>query len=112
LAARCFMLKRADLVFAFLDRALVAFRIPEFNQRHSILDLAFKPRDRAETIFEIGPLTHDFLRGFGIIPEFRMFGLRVQFRETLGGSVEVKDASSAVRRTAWWIRADSQFQRA
>jgi hypothetical protein len=36
----------------------------------------------------------------GIVPEIRIFGELVQLRETGGGSIDVKDASSAARLTA------------
>jgi len=40
-------------------------------------------------------LAHDLLRFFGLVPERRVFGERVQFVETTQSVVPVKDASSA-----------------
>jgi hypothetical protein len=36
------------------------------------------------------------LRGFGIVPEIGIFGFGVQFGKTTRGSLDVKDASSAI----------------
>ena len=112
LTARGFLLERADLLLAFLDRRLVRFHLAEFDQRDGIFELALKTGDGGQTIFKISAFAHDLLRGFGIVPEIGMFGLRVQLGQTLCGSVEVKDASSAGQRTAWWLRGGIQFQRA
>ena len=55
---------------------------------------------RAEPILELGALAHDFLRGFGIVPEIWILGLGVQFGEAARRGIDVKDASSAVPWTA------------
>ena len=53
-----------------------------------------------DRLLELGALAHDLLRGLGIVPEVGILGLGVQFGEAALGGIPVKDASSAVRRTA------------
>jgi hypothetical protein len=51
-------------------------------------------------IVERVALLHHALGAGGVIPQRRIFGLRVEFGEARLGFVEVKDASSAVQSTA------------
>ena len=57
---------------------------------------AIETGERAKPLLELGAFAHDFLRGFGIVPKSRIFGLGVQFGKTAGGRFDVKDASSAI----------------
>ncbi|MCC2101480.1 MAG: hypothetical protein KDJ12_10940, partial [Hyphomicrobiales bacterium] len=65
-----------------------------------VLDFAFETLDGAHTILVLVALAHHPLRDVGIVPEIRMFGFCVQFREAARRCFDVKDASSAVPRTA------------
>jgi hypothetical protein len=49
---------------------------------------------------DLVPLAHELLRGGGVVPQRRVFGLVVQFGEAGFGDIPVKDASSAARSTA------------
>jgi hypothetical protein len=40
------------------------------------------------------------LRGFGVIPEFRILNLGIQLGKSARRDIDVKDASSATRRIA------------
>jgi hypothetical protein len=48
------------------------------------------------------------LRGFGIVPEVRVFSLGVQLGKTAGSGIDVKDASSAI---PWIARSIEQALR-
>ena len=74
----------------------IIFRLGEFDEGRGVVEFAFETRDGAETVFEFGALAHDFLRGFGVVPEIWIFDLGVQLFETAISSLDVKDASSAI----------------
>ena len=78
----------------------VAFGFSEFDQRRRVLELAFNLRQRVQPVFQHPALTHYLLGDFGINPEIRIFGFRVEFAKTSCRGVDVKDASSAIPRTA------------
>jgi hypothetical protein len=56
--------------------------------------------ERIQLIVQSIALAHDPLRARLIVPEIRIFGLLVQFGEAPLRGIDVKDASSAARRTA------------
>ncbi len=87
-------------LIALFFRRRVALDLAEFDQRGGVLQLAFEFGERLQAVFQDGALAHQFLRGVGIVPERGIFGFRVQFREAARRCIDVKDASSAVRRTA------------
>ena len=68
--------------------------------RDLVVELALDPADGVELIVERVALLHHALGARGVVPERRVFGLRVQLGEARLGCVEVKDASSAVQSTA------------
>ena len=74
----------------------IVFRLGEFDERRGVVEFALETREGAEPIFEFGALAHDFLRGFGVVPEIWIFDLGVQLFETAISSLDVKDASSAI----------------
>ena len=80
--------------------ACIVLRLGEFDQRHRVVQLALEACGGAEPILELGPLAHDLLRGFGVVPEIGIFDLGVQFGEAAGRGIDVKDASSAIPWTA------------
>jgi hypothetical protein len=62
--------------------------------------LALKPQNGVDLAFERVALAQQLLRLARIVPEFRGLGEGVQFGQALLGWFPVKDASSAVPRTA------------
>jgi hypothetical protein len=100
--------KRLDLtafglglqVFKLADAFLLGLGIPfgltKLNERHGIVELRVEAGQSAQTIFKLGSLTHDFLRGVGIVPEIGVFDLGIQFGKTACRGLDVKDASSAI----------------
>ena len=61
---------------------------------------AARPADRRELILERSALLHHALGALIVVPEIGIFGLSVQLIEPPARRVDVKDASSAARRTA------------
>ena len=92
--------------------ACVALGLAELDQGDGILDILLEALDRGDLVFERRALAHDLLRGVGIVPEVGIFGEGIQFGEAALGIVPVKDASSAVRSTAWLRLRDVRFRRA
>ena len=66
-----------QLVEAFLFGRRVLFRLGEFDERDRVQEFAIETAERAKPVLKLGPLAHDFLRGFGIVPKSRIFGLGV-----------------------------------
>jgi hypothetical protein len=50
-----------------------------------------QPRERADLGFELGTFAPEFLRALGIIPEFRLLQLALDFDQAMLLGVEVKD---------------------
>ena len=78
----------------------IAFHLAEFDQRRGVVEVALDLGYRPEPILQHRPLAHQLLRGLGIVPEIGVLGFGVEFGETSRRSLDVKDASSAVPRTA------------
>ena len=78
----------------------VALHLAELDQRDGVVEIALDLGERAEPVLQHRALAHQLLRGVGIVPEVRVFGLGVQFGETPRRGIDVKDASSAVPWTA------------
>ena len=112
LAAGSLGLEGADMLLAFLHGRRVALGLAEFDQGDGILEVLLEPLDGGDLVLERRALAHDLLRGLGIVPEVRVFGEGIQFGEAALGIVPVKDASSAVRSTAWFRLRDVRFRRA
>ena len=72
----------------------------EFDQRRRVLELALDLGERPQPVLERGALAHQLLGGLGVVPEGGVLGFRIEFGQTPRRCVDVKDASSAVRRTA------------
>ncbi len=68
--------------------------------RELILELLLDATDGGELILQRSTLLHQALRALLVVPETGIFRLLVEFREASRRLVEVKDASSAARRTA------------
>ena len=69
-------------------------------------------RSTPGSVLKLGALAHDLLRGFGVVPEVGVLGAGVQLGKAARGGIDVKDASSAVPRTAWRHRRALRFRRA
>jgi len=93
-------LQRLEQVDALFLGLRVALGLAELDQRHGVVEFALELRHQAELFLKLGALAHDLLRGLGVVPEIGVFDPRVQFREAACGCLDVKDASSAVPRTA------------
>ena len=78
----------------------VALGLAEFDQRRRVVEVALNLGERAQPVLEHRALAHQLLRGFGIVPEVGVFGFGVEFGEPARRGLDVKDASSAVPRTA------------
>ena len=78
----------------------IAFCVSHLPELDGIACLALKRPDIIHRRFKLIALTHHGLRPRGISPEIRSLGQRVQFIQTFFGDAPVKDASSAVLRTA------------
>ena len=101
LAARSFLLDGANAILAFQNGILVAFHLAELDQRDGIVQMLRELPDRSHGLFEGAAFTHDLLRRLRIVPEVGVLGSRIQLRESFLDGIPVKDASSAVRSTAW-----------
>src|SRR5665213_1588162 len=103
---------RGDDRLALADRGLVAFALAQLDEDRRVIELALERADRRQPGFEIGAFAHRRLSLRRVVPQRGAFGENVQFRETSLGFVPVKDASSAVRWTAWRLRAEPRSRRA
>ena len=101
-----------DSLLTLDDRSFIALPFAELDKHAGIIELALERRDGLEARVEVGALAHHLLRFCGIVPKRAGFGERVQLGETLLRFIPVKDASSAVRWTAWRLRADSRSRHA
>jgi hypothetical protein len=79
---------------------LVAFGLGKVDQGRRIVEVALDFLERAQPVFQHRALAHQLFGEFGIGPEIGVFGLGVQFGQTPRRRIDVKDASSAVPRTA------------
>ena len=100
LAARHFGLQLAQRRFGLGDDFLIVLGFAEFDQHHLIVELLLDAGQRGELVVERGALLHDAAGALRIVPEIGVFGLPVQLGKPHAGFVDVKDASSAARRTA------------
>ena len=94
-------LDRLELVDAFLLGGGIAFHLAEFDESDGVFEIALElASSEPSRSSSVGALAHQLLREFGIVPEIGVFGFGVQFREAARRILDVKDASSAVPRTA------------
>ena len=100
LAALAFGFQRLELGEPFRFGRGVAFGLAELDQRRRVVEVALDLGERAEAVFQHGAFAHQLLRGLRIAPQRRVFGFGVQFGQSARRGVDVKDASSAVPRTA------------
>jgi hypothetical protein len=77
-----------------------ALGLAKLDQLEGLFDLALDPPVAADRLVEAGALAQQFLRRCGVVPQLRIFGLRVQLGEASGCGFPVKDASSAAPATS------------
>ena len=100
MAPFAFGLERLENGYSLGFSRLVAFGFSELDQRRRVVEVALDLLERAQPVFQHRALAHHLLGEFGIGPEIGIFGFRVEFGQTPRRRIDVKDASSAVRRTA------------
>ena len=93
-------LERLQRILGFGDDRFVALRFAELDHADLVFQLAIDLADASELTLERGPLLHQLLGFLRIVPEIGVFSEIVQFGETRGGCIDVKDASSAARLSA------------
>jgi len=85
--------------FGVGDNCRVAFGFAQLDQLERIGDLALDPPIAGDRLVQPGALAQQSLGRSRIIPQVRIFDLGVQFGETAGRGLPVKDASSAAPAT-------------
>ena len=61
-----------ELGNAFLLGFGIVLGLGQFNKRHRVIEIGVELRDGAKPVLKLGALAHDFLRGFGVVPEIRI----------------------------------------
>jgi hypothetical protein len=79
---------------------LIFLSLAELDHGELVVELLLDAANGAELIFERSALLHHALRALLIVPQRWIFGLLVELIEPRARLVDVKDASSAARRTA------------
>ena len=82
------------------DDRVLALALAQLDQFARLVDLALDAPVAADRLVEPGALAEQFLGRLRVVPEVRVFGLRVQFGKAPGRGVPVKDASSAAPATS------------
>ena len=82
------------------NHALILLGFAELDHSDLVVEFTADALDSVELILERTALLHQALRLLAVIPEARVFCELGQFVETFARFRDVKDASSAVRRTA------------
>src|SRR5262245_1506842 len=100
LAALGFLPPRFERVPVFLCPLGVLLRRAALVPVELVLELLLDARDLAQVSLERGALLHHLLSALLVLPEIGVLGLPVELDEPRLRLVEVKDASSAARRTA------------
>ena len=100
LLTRDILLQRLECVLGLGHNGFIVLGFAEFDHTDLILEFALDLADAGELALKRGPLLHQLLGLLRIVPEIGVFGEVVQFGETRGCGIDVKDASSAARLTA------------
>src|ERR1700719_2590529 len=95
-----FGLERIERRFGLLDHLGIVLGLAELDHGELVLELLLDARDPTQVFLERGALLHHFLRALLVLPQIRVLGLPIELGEPCLRLVEVKDASSAARRTA------------
>ena len=80
-----------------VERGLVALLLGELGQAQRILEAGLLLALAVDGGRQRVALAHDRLGAFGIVPELRVLGERVQLVEAEEGVIPVKDASAGGR---------------
>jgi hypothetical protein len=100
LAPRHLGLEGAQRLLGLVDDRLILLGLAELDHADIVLEVALDPPDGGELILEVGAFLHQALGALIVVPQIGIFGEGVQLLEPPACLVEVKDASSAVPRTA------------
>ena len=100
LAPRHLGFKRAQARLGFGDDFLIVLGLAELDQGDLVVELLVDAGERRKLLVERGALLHHPARPRRIVPEIGVFGLPVQLGKAGARFVDVKDASSAVLKTA------------
>ena len=100
LAARHFGLELAQARLGFGDDLLIVLGLAELDQGDLVVEFLVDAGERRKLLVERGTLLHHPARTRRVVPEIGVFGLPVQLGKAGARFVDVKDASSAARRTA------------
>ena len=93
----------------FGDDLGIVFCLPHFDQLDAVPEILFERRKILDGFFQVPALAHDLLRPRLVVPKIGVFGFRVQFVQSFGCLVGVKDASSAAPATARSCRPKPAF---
>ena len=81
------------------DDRVLTLVLAQFDQLARLVDLALDAPVAADRLVEPGALAQQFLGCLRVVPEVRVFRLRVQLGKAPRRGVPVKDASSAAPAT-------------
>jgi len=98
--------------FGLIDDVVIALGLAELDHFEVFGGVLFKVTKSVQGRFKPGAFAHDRLGVGRVLPEFGIFGERVQFRQAGFGNIDVKDASSAAAGTARFRREGIEFRHA
>jgi hypothetical protein len=87
--------QRTDRRVGFLDDALVALLLAEFDQVDIVFQRLAEASERLDAVIEPLALAHHLLGFLRVVPEGRVLGAHVKVVQSFQGLIPVKDASSA-----------------
>ena len=93
-------LELAQRRFRFGNDVLVVLGLAELDHGQVVIELLLDAGNGGKLVLECSALLHEPTGAGRIVPEIGVFGLLVQFGKPGARFVDVKDASSAARRTA------------
>jgi hypothetical protein len=99
-AARDLVLELAQRRFRLADDFLIALGFAELDHGNLVVELLLDAGNGGKLILERSALLHQPAGAGRIVPEIGVFGLLVQLGKPGARFIDVKDASSAARRTA------------
>jgi hypothetical protein len=100
LALRGFGAQSVERRLSFLDDAVIALGLAQFDELDRVGVILLDAFVAADEVVEPAALAGELLRRLRIIPECGVFSLRVQLGEAACRDIPVKDASAARRATS------------
>jgi hypothetical protein len=88
----------------------IALGLGEFDQLQRVIALTLQGFHPLNNAGNTPAFAHQLLSRGGIVPEVRVFGAGIQFRQTDYGSIPVKDASGAKPPIARFVRSIGLIQ--